>query len=134
MSIAVISAVAGVVKEGFGFWKDVKKAKHTMKMAGIENRTRLLLSEQENNHEWEMKALETSSKGLKNMSFLLFAGPIIITVLHPTYGGEIWKNLELVPAGFMQIYYGITGAIWGLASLKDHGVNLTQIIGKKVNG
>lgn len=131
MGIQVISAIAGVFKEGFSFWKEKNKAKHEMQLAGINNRTRLLLSEQEANHEWEMKALETSSKSLKHMSFFLFAGPVLITVVNPTYGAQIWTNLELVPQGFMQIYYAITGAIWGVAALKDHGVALKTLIGNK---
>lgn len=130
--MGILAFLPAIVKEAFSFWKDKKKAKHIMQMAGIENRTRLLLSEQEANHEWEMKALETSSKPLKHMSFALFAGPVLITIISPTYGGQIWTNLELVPDGFMQIYYAITGAIWGIAALKDHGVGLTSILGKKI--
>ncbi len=127
----LLTLVPGLIKEGFGFWRDKKKAKHEMQMAGITNRTRLLLSEQEANHEWEMKALETSSSSLKHMSFLLFAGPVLITVLSPEYGATIWTNLQLVPEGFMRIYYAITGAIWGVAALKDHGVALKTLLGKK---
>lgn len=131
MGLPIVGPLLNVVKEGFGFWRDTKKAKHTMKMAGIENRTRLLLSEQEANHEWEMKALETSSATLKHMSFLLFAGPILITVINPTYGATIWTNLGHVPEGFMQIYYAITGSIWGVAALKDHGVSLKNLLGNR---
>jgi hypothetical protein len=127
----MIKILLNIVKEGFSFWKDKRKAVHDMKMAGIQNRQRLLLDEGSYNHEWEMKALETSSKGLKHMSFLLFAGPILVTVVHPSYGGEIWTNLKLVPEGFMQIYYAITGAIWGIAALKDHGVSFKTLIGSK---
>lgn len=124
----MIGTVISLVKEGFGYYKDTRKAKHEMKMAGIKNRQRLLEDEQTNNHEWEMKALETSSRGLKWMSFILFSAPIVITVVSPVQGGEIWKNLQLVPEGFLQIYYGITGAVWGLASLKDHGVAFRTIL------
>lgn len=127
----VIDTVVDLVKEGFGYYKDTKKAKHDLTMAGIQNRQRLLLDEATNNHEWEMKALETSSKGLKHMSFILFAGPVFITVVNPEYGQHIWNSLELVPAGFMQIYYAITGAIWGIAALKDHGLSFKQIVGTK---
>lgn len=129
--MGLLTFLPDIIKEAFGYWKDKKKAKHTMQMAGIENRTRLLLSEQEANHEWEMKALETSPSGLKHMSFLLFAGPVVITVINPTYGAEIWQNLAHVPEGFMHIYYAITGAIWGVAALKDHGVALKTLLGNK---
>lgn len=128
--MGLLTIIPSLIKEGFGFWKDTKKAKHDMKMAGIQNRTRLLLSEQDANHEWEMKALETSSKSLKHMSFFLFAGPVLITVIDPVYGAQIWTNLSLVPAGFMQIYYAITGSIWGVAALKDHGVAFKTLLGK----
>ena len=121
----------GFIKEGLGFWKETRKAKHDMKMAGIQNRTRLLMSEQEANHEWEMKALETSSKSLKWYSLMLFSSPIIITVVNPEYGSEIWMNLGQVPDGFLQIFYAMTGAIWGIASLKDHGISFKTLFNKK---
>jgi len=129
---AILSAIPNLIKETFTFWKQKNKATHDMKMAGIENRTRLLLSEQEANHEWEMKSLETSSKGLKRLSFYLFAGPILITVISPERGGQIWENLSHVPEGFLIIYYAITGAIWGISSLKDHGVALKTLVGSKI--
>ena len=127
----MIKAIIRILKEGLSFWKDERKAKHDMRMAGLQNRQRLLLDEQTHNHEWEMKALETSSKGLKHLSFFLFAGPILITVINPSYGAEIWTNLALVPDGFMQIYYAITGAIWGIAALKDHGISFKTLFNNK---
>ena len=126
----MISIVYDIVKQGIGFFKEKQKGKHDMKMAGLENRARLLRNEQEMNHEWEMKTLETSSKSLKHLSFFLFAGPILVTVVSPSYGGEIWNNLEKVPAGFMEIYYAITGAIWGISALKDSGINLKSLLKK----
>lgn len=124
----MIGAVLQIAKEGFSFWRETKREKHNVKMAGLKNRQRLLQDEQTNNHEWEMKSLETSSRFLKWFSFMLFAGPIVVTVFNPDRGGEIWQNLQIVPPDFMKIYYGITGSIWGLASLKDAGVSFKSLL------
>lgn len=129
--LTILPALLSVVSDGFSNWKERKKAIQEMKLAGIQNRTRLLLDKNQINHEWEMKALESSSASLKHMSFFLFAGPVLITVVHPTYGAQIWSNLALVPEGFMTIYYAITGAIWGVSALKDHGVALKTLLGTK---
>ena len=120
----VIKAVASPVTQFLENKKEVDKAKHEMKLAGINNRTRLLMSELEANHEWEMKALETSPKGLKYFSFSMFSAPIIATIVAPSYGATLWTNLDLVPQWFTSTWVTINGAVWGLASLKDSGVSL----------
>ena len=61
----IVDTILGIAKDGIGFFRDKQKAKFQLKMAGLQNRARLLLDTESNNHEWEMKALETSGKGLK---------------------------------------------------------------------
>lgn len=127
----ILGAAAKPVTQYLENKKALGLAKHEMKLAGINNRTRLLMSELEANHEWEMKALETSPKGLKYFSFTMFSAPIVATILAPTYGAELWTNLALVPDWFKGTWVTINGAVWGLASLKDSGVSLKTVFGGK---
>lgn len=99
-------------------------------MAGINNRIRLLESEDKVNTEWEMRSLEKSSSLLKYGSFFLFSLPLLVSVTSPHLGGELWYNLSLVPDWFKNIWVGMMGTIWGLATLKDHGITIKSIIGK----
>ncbi len=122
----IISAVSGVGKQWLHNKAEKSKAKHNLQMSEINNRARLMQSQSEANHEWEMAALRQSSIGLKWASFSLFALPIIFTVAAPFFGGNeavalMWKNFNAVPEGWMRIYYAITGGIWGIATLKDMG-------------
>ena len=119
----VLGAVSKPLIQHLENRKALGLAKQEMKLAGINNRTRLLMSEQESNHEWEMKALESSPKGLKYFSFSMFSAPIVATIVAPTYGAELWTNLNLVPDWFKGTWITINGAVWGLASLKDTGVS-----------
>ena len=122
----ILSSVASVGKQWLSNKAEKTKAKHTLQIAEINNRARLMESTRECNHDWEMTALRASSRYLKWASFSLFALPIIFTVAAPFLGGnaavgEMWANFERVPDGWMRIYYAITGGIWGIASLKDMG-------------
>ena len=103
------------------------QARHNLKLAGITNRTRLLLSKEEANHEWEMRSLETSPKVLKYFSFVMFSAPIVVTIVSPTVGTELWNNLALVPDWFQGAWITINGTVWGISALKDSGVTLSSL-------
>lgn len=110
-----ISAPITAVVNGF---VEIKKAKHTRKLAVINNQARLASDKESNNHEWEMASLQDKDNGLRWFSFWLFALPIIITVLWPEWGAEIWTNLDIVPEWFVQTLIAMIGGIWGITELK----------------
>lgn len=124
-----IAPLIAIIREAFSYWRETKKEEHNTRIAAMQKRQQLLQEAQFHNHEWEIKSLENTGKFLKWFSFFIFSAPIFITVLSPEHGGRIWKNLELVPTDFMHIYFGITGAIWGIAHLKDAGLTLGAVIG-----
>lgn len=124
-----LAPILTVIKELFGYWRESRQEEHQTKLAAMRHRQNLLMDKQANNHEWEIKSLENTGRFLKWFSFFIFSAPILITVLSPEHGGRIWSNLEHVPKDFMQIYFGITGAIWGIAHLKDAGITLGAVVG-----
>lgn len=97
---------------------EIKKAKHTRKLAVINNQARLATDEQSNNHEWEMANLQDKDNALRWCSFWLFALPIVITVISPEWGAKIFTNLEIVPEWFVQTLIAMIGGIWGMTELK----------------
>ena len=125
---AIFSGVTAVGKQWLSNKAEKTKAEHGLKMAEIQNKARLMASTTEYNHDWEMKALTASGRSLKWASFMLFALPILFTVVAP-FGGDggneavtqMWANFERVPEAWMRIYYAITGGIWGITALKDVG-------------
>jgi hypothetical protein len=95
-----------------------KAAKHTRKLAVINNQARLATDTQSNNHEWEMANLQDKDNALRWCSFWLFALPIVITVISPEWGAKIFTNLKIVPEWFVQTLIAMIGGIWGMTELK----------------
>lgn len=118
-----------MIKEFFSFltnpltkWLEnrgkISQAKADRELAVINNQARLAQDTQTNNHEWEMASLRDKDNGLRWFSFWLFALPIIITVLWPEWGKEIFTNLKIVPEWFVQTLVAMIGGIWGIVELK----------------
>lgn len=97
---------------------EIKSAEHKKVLAVINNQARLAQDENSYNHEWEMESLRSSGKGLKQVSFWLFALPILITIIFPEWGATIWANLELVPEWVRVTFLAMIGGIWGISELK----------------
>ncbi|OED34525.1 hypothetical protein AB832_07455 [Flavobacteriaceae bacterium (ex Bugula neritina AB1)] len=111
MSIsAIVTAVTGLVSS----WFNVKKAKN-------ENVARLLYDKESNNAAWEMASITHTPTGLRYVSFIIIYLPMIVTVISPSHGAEIWKNLELVPDYYMTGALMILGSIWGFSEIKNMG-------------
>ena len=97
---------------------EVITAKHTRDLAVITNQARLASDKESHNHEWEMASLKDKDNALRWVSFWLFALPVVVTVIAPEYGAEIFKNLELVPDWFVRVLISMIGGIWGIIELK----------------
>ncbi len=96
-----------------------KQAEHERNLAVIQNQARLAQSEKDYNHEWEMANLQDKDKGLRYFSYAMFTAPIVITVISPAHGKEIFANLENVPPWLVQTWIAINGGVWGISSLKN---------------
>ena len=94
------------------------KAKADLELAVIQNKTRLALSENEANHDWEMAQLQDKDKWLRWFSYSMFTAPILVMVVAPEHGKRIFENLEYVPSWLIEIWIALNGAVWGLSSLK----------------
>lgn len=126
----IIKTILGFGGDALAKWQENKaketQAKSDLKVAYLENKTRLLLSKDEANHAWEMAALANSNVSLKWGSFILFAGPIGLTFLMPMFSAtstvkECWEAMSMVPEYWRYGFTAMTGSIWGVACLKDMG-------------
>ena len=98
---------------------EIKKAKHTRDLSIIENQARLAQDKESNNHSWEMESLKGNSQYLRIVCFIQLALPLTITCIWPEKGKEIFTNLEVVPAWFVQMYMIVIGSIWGIHEFKS---------------
>lgn len=115
---AWLSFIAAPVTQWLKNKGEEKAAKHTRKLAVINNQARLATDIQSNNHEWEMANLQDKDNALRWCSFWLFALPIVITVISPEFGAKIFTNLKIVPEWFVQTLIAMIGGIWGMTELK----------------
>lgn len=107
------------IKTFFSNRKDIKMAEHQRDMALLTSQAKLAEDKQSFNHAWEMASLKDKDKGLRYLSFFMFTSPILIAVISPAHGTELFSRLELVPEWILQIWFYMIAGIWGIASLKD---------------
>lgn len=120
MGLKLFDGIAGLVGEGISFFRDKQKAKHDVTMAGMENRARLLRDEQSYNYEWEMATLEDKDKWLRRVSFSAFFLPFVVAIVSPEAVRDYFEvALASIPEWWQNVYIAITGAVWGLSSLKN---------------
>lgn len=108
----------------FTSWNDnrtkLKQADLDIKLAEKQNRARLLQSESDNNHEWEMANLTDKDKWLRRISFGMFSAPFIWALFDPTGVKNYFEvALAAMPEWYIQLYAGMVGGVWGFAALKN---------------
>lgn len=62
----------------------------------------------------EQNKLLATSQTFKMIVFFMLSAPIIVTIVAPAYGKEIFDSISIVPVAYMQMYFAIIGIIWGL--------------------
>jgi len=128
----LVEAISKPFTQWFKNKGDIKKAKHKLELAIIDNQSRLALSEAEYNHQWEMESLKGNSPHLRVFCFVQFAIPLTVSVVSPEHGATIWANLELVPKWFVQVYMLMVGAIWGISEIKRLVPTMLGEIGARI--
>jgi hypothetical protein len=98
----------------------LKEADMEIQLAEKQNRARLLQSESDNNHEWEMANLTDKDKWLRRISFTMFSAPFIWALFDPSGVKAYFEvALDAMPEWYIQLYAGMVGGVWGFAALKN---------------
>lgn len=103
---------------------ELKMAKHAFRLAELENKTRLMLSQQEYNRMWEMEALKSTGKGLKWACFLMLALPMLLTMGAPYTGFDaaaMWAAFNMIPVFWQNLWLAANATIWGTLQINDLG-------------
>lgn len=116
---ALIGPIAGLASSFMNKQAEKAQAKHKLEMAIIENKARLAAAKDQANADWEMAQLEDKDKVLRWFSYTMFTAPIVITVVSPEWGKQIFQNLEYAPSWVVEVWIAMNGAVWGLSSLKN---------------
>ena len=119
MAIPLIGAVIGLLSTVVDGITGHVKQKQELKKAVMKNRMRLAQSDQEFNHEWEMKQLE--NVGWKDdVLFFAWIGFFIWSGIDPDRAGEVIKAWENLPDWFLQVTFWIVAAVLGVKKIGDY--------------
>ena len=125
MSLAIIGSL---INTGLSLFK----AKGERKLAAEVLRTDLIKGKESHNHSWEIAALEGEGWELsliRTLSFLVINAGIIITLVKPEIGTEIWTAYALVPNWIVGLQVTIFGWAFGSTPVKNAAAGL---IGSKL--
>lgn len=130
-----IGELIGGISNIFSTWLSGRQKKQEavlqMQLAEIKNRARLLASKEENNHAWEMANLTDKDKFLRRLSFLMFSSPFIVAIFFPEHIKLYFEHsISSVPVWWQKTFMAITGAIWGLSSLKNVLPGIVEVFRK----
>ncbi len=118
--IGILTAIGSLATTWLDGRNQKQKAKIELDKAETENQARLLRDENSYNNAWEIAQLRDKDKGLRWVSFALFAAPFIVALFDPQAVNYYFTvALANVPIWWTKSFMGIVGAIWGLSSLKN---------------
>ena len=119
MPIPILGAVAGLLTTIVEGVTGHVKQKQELKRTVMENRMRLAKSDQEFNHEWEMKQLENA--GWKDdVLFFAWIGFFIWSGVDPERAAEVVQAWENLPDWFLQVTFWIVAAVLGVKKMGDY--------------
>ncbi|MBI9078489.1 MAG: hypothetical protein JEY79_01955 [Pseudodesulfovibrio sp.] len=119
MAIPLIGAIAGLLSTAVDGITGHMKRKQELKKSVMENRMRLARSDQEYNHEWEMKQLENA--GWKDdVLFFAWIGFFVWSGIDPERAGEVILAWEKLPDWFLQVTFWIVAAVLGVKKIGDY--------------
>ena len=119
MPIPIIGAVASLLTTVITGVTGHMKQKQELKKTVMENRMRLAKSDQEFNHEWEMKQLENA--GWKDdVLFFAWIGFFIWSGVAPDRASEVIEAWETLPDWFLQVTFWIVAAVLGVKKIGDY--------------
>lgn len=121
----MISLILDGIKTIFGWVGDKQKAKHERDMAALELEKRLLLSQHEANSNWEIEQLKDKDKVLRWAAFLLFASPLLATIVSPELGQKVQLGWHALHPWQANVLSGMCLAVFGMRKIP-------QIVGATV--
>lgn len=119
MPIPILGAVAGLATTLVQGVTGHFKQKQELKKAVMENRMRLAKSDQEFNHEWEMKQLENA--GWKDdVLFFAWLAFFVWSGFDPEGAAEVIAAWSALPPWFLELTFWIVAAVLGVKKIGDY--------------
>lgn len=115
-----------------GVTKIISK-KVELKGAIIDNKMRLARSDQEYNHEWEMKQLDNA--GYKDdVLFYAIIGMFVWSGFDPEASAQVFQNWNALPEWFLQVTMWLVASVIGVKKVGDYLPGLIAAVKGAVKG
>lgn len=115
----MISIIFDGVKTIVGWLAEKSKARHERDMAQLQLEKRLLLSEQEANSKWEIAQLNDKDKILRYCAFVLFASPLIASLISPNWGHKVQLAWQMMKPWQANVLCGMCCAVFGMRKVPN---------------
>jgi|TARA_R100000789_G_scaffold100463_1_gene110812 hypothetical protein len=115
----------------YGTFAKAKTRRAEIQDAAHARKTDLIKGKDSHNHSWEMASLKGDTIEcilIRLGVYIEVAAGVIITIIDPQKGVEIWAALDLVPAWITGIHITIAGWGFGSQPLKAVGAGLVGSI------
>lgn len=121
---SILGALFGPLVNGLSSWfqgqQQLQAAKLQTALAVEQNKARLAIDTLKCNTSWEMAELAQVDKWMRRISFLMFTAPFVVALFSPTGVKNYFEvAIQAIPHWYCVTYMAITGAIWGISSLKN---------------
>jgi hypothetical protein len=127
----MFSLIFGGITNLVSGWFSYKKQQQATLQAVEENKQKLALADDKYNSSWELAELANSDKWLRRISFFIFTLPFFIAIFSSADVHHYFAvGLQSIPDWWIKTYVGITGAVWGISSLKNSIISIASAFRK----
>lgn len=118
--LTLLSPITSLIGNWMTNKQQLQQAVQQTALAAEQNKARLLLDTQSNNHAWEMAQITDSDRLMRRVCFFTFIFPFIYAAFDPHAVSNYFTiALSNIPDWYKQIFAGIVGGVWGISSLKN---------------
>jgi len=134
MWAGIATAIIGAISKSWGNYQERKQAEHQTQIAIEMGKQKIVEQQIANEHELNTVRIKATGKWFKYFTFIMWFGPFMITWLSPDYGKQIFDNLKLLPAWYVQSCMTIMFTVWSISVSRDTITTIFANLGKYMAG
>lgn len=113
----MISEIVKMASWVFNVFKEKRNAAKDLKLAEVEAKKKIMLSDTQANTAWELAQLSDKDKYLRWAAFLLFSSPLIACLISPEWGVRVKEAWGQLPEWQANVLSGMCLAVFGLKKI-----------------
>ena len=130
MWASIITAIAGAITTSWKNYQERKQVEHQTNLAIEIGKQKIIEQQLANEHELNTVRLKSTGKWFKYFTFIMWFGPFMISWVFPGYGKQIFDNLKILPAWYVQSCMTIMFTVWSISVSSDTIQTIFRNLGK----